>query len=121
MDEELLSQAQEGAEATIFPSRQDSTVLTKSFDEDSFRLAQDPTYTSERKEIRADDDYLFLAYPSKKDAITEARVRGYSDDAILKRLSQYEGEMLLRKEPSEINSLSAAQMNLNPGASVICR
>lgn len=105
MDEELLSQTQEGAEATIFPSRQDGTVLTKNFDEDSFRLAQDPTYTSERKEIRADDDYLFLAYPSKKDAITEARVRGYSDDAILKRLSQYEGEMLLRKEPSEINSL----------------
>ncbi len=105
MDEELLSQTQEGAEATIFPSRQDSTVLTKNFDEDSFRLAQDPTYTSERKEIRADDDYLFLAYPSKKDAITEARVRGYSDEAILKRLSQYEGEMLLRKEPSEVNSL----------------
>ena len=105
MDEELLSQTQEGAEATIFPSRQDSTVLTKSFDEDSFRLAQDPTYTPERKEIRADDDYLFLTYPSKKDAITEARVRGYSDDAIFKRLSQYEGEMLLRKEPSEVNSL----------------
>ena len=105
MDEELLSQTQEGAEATIFPSRQDSTVLTKSFDEDSFRLAQDPTYTPERKEIRAEDDYLFLAYPSKKDAITEARARGYSDDAILKRLSQYEGEMLLRKEPSEVNSL----------------
>ncbi|WP_346688962.1 hypothetical protein [uncultured Cloacibacillus sp.] len=105
MDEELLSQTQEGAEATIFPSRQDGTVLTKNFDEDSFRLAQDPTYTSERKEIRADDDYLFLAYPSKKDAITEARARGYSDDAILKRLSQYEGEMLLRKEPSEVNSL----------------
>ena len=104
MDEELLSPVQGDSEATIYPSRQDISVPTKSFDEDSFRLAQDPTYTPDRKELRADDDYLFLAYPSKKDAITEARVRGYSDDAILKRLAQYEGEMLLRKEPSEVNS-----------------
>lgn len=104
MDEELLSPVQGDSEATIYPSRQDISVPTKSFDEDSFRLAQDPTYTPDRKELRADDDYLFLAYPSKKDAITEARVRGYSDDTILKRLAQYEGEMLLRKEPSEVNS-----------------
>ncbi len=104
MTEELLSPAQDGSEATIYPSRHDGPVIARDFDDDSFRLAQDPTYTPERKEIRADDDYLFLAYPSKKNAITEARVRGYSDDAIFKRLAQYEGEMLLRKEPSEVNS-----------------
>ncbi|KEJ91605.1 hypothetical protein [Synergistes jonesii] len=50
------------------------------------------------------DDYLFLSYPNKKEAITRARVKGYSDEAILKRLVLYERDLLLRKQPAEVNS-----------------
>ncbi|MEG1912911.1 MAG: hypothetical protein RR091_10525, partial [Cloacibacillus sp.] len=110
MDEELFRLAQD---PTYFPGRkkelEEKTIFPRNSkgrnEENLSRLAQDPTYTPERKETAPIvEDYLFLSYPNKKEAITEARVRGYSDDAILERLALYEKDMLLHKQPADVSA-----------------
>ena len=108
MDEELFRLAQD---PTYSPGREkeleEETIVPRSLkhEESLSRLAQDPTYTPERKEITpAAEDYLFLSYPNRKEAITEARVKGYSDDAILERFALYEKNLLLEKQPADVSS-----------------
>lgn len=108
MDEELFRLAQD---PTYFPGREkeleEETIVPRNFkhEENISRLAQDPTYTPDRKEITpAAEDYLFLSYPNRKEAITEARVKGYSDDAILERFALYEKDLLLEKQPADVRS-----------------
>lgn len=108
MNEELFRLAQ-GPTYSIEREKEmeEETILPRNIkhEENLLRLAQDPTYTPERKEITpAAEDYLFLSYPNRKEAITEARVKGYSDDAILERFALYEKNLLLEKQPADVRS-----------------
>ncbi|ANZ44239.1 hypothetical protein [Cloacibacillus porcorum] len=108
MNEELFKLAQDPTYSIERGKEmEEETILPRNIkqEENLSRLAQDPTYTPERKGAApVVEDYLFLSYPNKKEAITEARVRGYSDDVILKRLALYEKDMLLRKQPADVGS-----------------
>ncbi|WP_455964696.1 hypothetical protein, partial [Cloacibacillus porcorum] len=108
MNEELFRLAQDPTYSIEREKEmEEETILPRNIkhEENLLRLAQDPTYTPERKEITpAAEDYLFLSYPNRKEAITEARVKGYSDDAILERFALYEKNLLLEKQPADVRS-----------------